>query len=43
LVRLCERIQLHALVEQGSRDGGEVVAKGFPARGVEVALATPQV
>jgi hypothetical protein len=29
LVRLRERIQLDGLLERGSRDGGELVAKGF--------------
>ncbi len=43
MVRLLERIQLDALVERGSRDGGEVVAKGFATRGgtADRALVSP--
>ena len=33
LGHLRERAQLHAIVERRSRDGGEVIAKGFAARG----------
>jgi hypothetical protein len=32
---LRQRIQFHALVERCSREGGEIVAKGFAARGGE--------